>query len=209
MDPRLSGILCKVVTTCPGGAELGAERGVAGQAGIGLTPTGDKFFPQASHPEIDFRGMMADPFVLACRHDHGFARRSQVAWKELSGQRVIIVGRTSGNRALIDNALAQHGGQLGWTYEVSHLSGSLGLVEAGLGVAILPRLATPAEGHQIIRTVRLTEPEVTRTIGIVRRRGAALSPLAGQFLEMLLESWKLTSSPRQVRRTRAKGHRKS
>ncbi|HTW48624.1 MAG TPA: LysR family transcriptional regulator [Acidobacteriaceae bacterium] len=185
------------------GANEGLEAVGSGEADFGVN------FIGASHPEIDFQSMMADPFVLACRHDHALAHRSQVAWKELSGQRVIIVGRTSGNRALIDNALAQRGEQLNWTYEVAHLSGALGLVESGLGVAVLPRLATPAEGHQIIRTVRLTEPEVTRTIGIVRRRGAALSPLASQFLEMLLETWRLTSSRRQVRRTHARGNRKS
>ncbi|GAH32217.1 unnamed protein product, partial [marine sediment metagenome] len=67
------------------------------------------------------------------------------------------------------------------------------LVEAGLGVAVLPKLATPAAGHPIIHTIRLTEPEVSRTIGIVRRRGATLSPHASQFLKMLLEAWRSPS----------------
>src|SRR4051812_47133686 len=66
--------------------------------------------------------------------------------------------------------------------------GSLGLVKAGLGVAVLPRLATPGDGHPTIRTLALEKPEVTRTIGIVRRHGAVLSPPAAQFMAMLLES---------------------
>jgi hypothetical protein len=41
----------------------------------------------------------------------------------------------------------------------------------------------------------LTDPEVSRTIGIVRRRGATLSPLAGQFLKMLLETWRSPPRP--------------
>ena len=63
-------------------------------------------------------------------------------------------------------------------------------MEAGLGVAVLPRLATPAAGHPIIRTVALSDPEVLRTIGIVRRHGAVVSPPAAQFLTMLLETWR-------------------
>jgi DNA-binding transcriptional LysR family regulator len=112
-----------------------------------------------------------------------------VSWADLKSQRVITVGRNSGNRALIDNALVQHGVQLSWTYEVAHLSGSLGLVEAGLGIAVLPRLATPAPGHPIVRAIRLTDPEIFRTIGIIRRRGSSLSPSASRLLTMLLETW--------------------
>ena len=35
----------------------------------------------------------------------------------------------------------------------------------------------------------LIEPEVSRSIGVVRRRQSRLSPAAGHFLEMLLGEW--------------------
>lgn len=162
------------------GANEGLEAVARGEADFGIN------FIGASHPDIDFTPLAADPFVLACRHDHPLASRQQVTWDELAPHRVIIVGRTSGNRALIDSALAQHGLKLNWSYEVTHLSGSLGLVEAGLGVALLPKLATPVSGHPIIRTVPLVHPKISRTIGVVRRHGAVLSPMAARFLEMLL-----------------------
>lgn len=165
------------------GANDGLEAVGRGEADFGIN------FIGASHAEIDFTRLVEDPFVLACRKDHPLATRQQVTWRELAGERVITVGRASGNRALIDSALAQRGTQLAWAYEVTHLSGSLGLVEAGLGVAVLPRLATPAGEHPIIRTVALAEPEVSRTIGVVRRHGSVLSPPAAQFLTMLLETW--------------------
>ena len=165
-------------------ANEGLEAVARGEADFGIN------FIGASHPEIDFAPLAEDRFVLACRHDHPLAERSQVTWRELAAHRVITVGRTSGNRALIDNALAQRGQRLDWSYEVTHLSGSLGLVEAGLGVAVLPELATPAADHPLIRTVPLQQPEVSRTIGLVRRHGAPLSPAATQFYGMLLDIWK-------------------
>lgn len=174
------------------GANEGLEAVARGEADFGIN------FIGASHAEIEFEKLVEDPFVLACRHDHPLASRKHVSWAELASQRVITVGRNSGNRALIDNALVQHGVQFGWAYEVAHLSGSLGLVEAGLGVAVLPRLATPAAGHPIIRTVGLIEPEVSRTIGIVRRRGASLSPPASRFLRILLETWHAPAPTKSV-----------
>src|SRR4029434_4592633 len=109
------------------------------------------------HAEIEFQKLVEDPFVLACRNDHPLASRKQVSWSEIVSHRVITVGRNSGNRALIDNALARHGLQLNWSYEVAHLSGSLGLVEAGLGIAVLPRLATPAARDALTPHIQLTD----------------------------------------------------
>jgi DNA-binding transcriptional LysR family regulator len=166
------------------GANAGLEVVARGEADFGIN------FIGASHPEIDFTPMVEDPFVLACRHDHPLADSPHVTWTDLTVQRVITVGRNSGNRALIDNALAQQGQRLSWSYEVTHLSGSLGLVEAGLGVAVLPKLATPAADHPLICSIPLLQPEVSRTIGVVRRHGASLSPAAAQCFEMLLDIWK-------------------
>jgi DNA-binding transcriptional LysR family regulator len=166
------------------GANEGLDAVVRSEVDFGIN------FIGASHPDLEFTSLVDDPFLLACRHDHPLASRKRVRWAELGSERVIIVGRNSGNRAIIDNALAQQGLQLTWAYEVAHLSGSLGLIEAGLGVAVLPRLATPPPGHPIVRRIQLTDPAVSRTIGIVRRRSAGLSPAANELLNVLLETWR-------------------
>ena len=72
---------------------------------------------------------------------------------------------------------------------MQHLSTSLGLVEAGLGVAAVPKLAVPTGHHPILEVRPLIEPVVTRTMGIIRRHGASLSPAAQQFYILLKERW--------------------
>lgn len=165
------------------GANEGLEAVVRGEADFGIN------FIGATHAGIEFQRLLEDPFVLACNHDHPLSSREQVCWAQLALQRVITVGQNSGNRILIDTTLARHGIQLDWRYEVAHNSVSIGLVEAGLGIAVLPRLAASAANQSTIRTVRLIDPEISRTIGVVRRRGAVPSPHAGQFLRMFLETW--------------------
>ena len=56
---------------------------------------------------------------------------------------MIGVRSSSGNRLLIEQQLADKPWKLDWFYEVRHLSTSLGLVEAGLGISALPGLAMP------------------------------------------------------------------
>lgn len=146
----------------------------------------------ATRDDLVFTPLMEDTFVLACRRDHPLANSPRLTWAELEGHPLVGVSKTSGNRAVIDHALATSGQRLdlNWFYEVNHLSTSLGLVEAGLGISVMPGLATPQREHPLISTVRLEEPVVSRTIGLVERRGGRLSPAATRFREMLIEEWR-------------------
>jgi DNA-binding transcriptional LysR family regulator len=126
--------------------------------------------------------------VLACRSDHPLVKRRRLTWKDLEGHLLIGVSRTSGNRLILESALAKLDVRLNFFFEVNHLTTSLGLVERGLGMSVLPRLATPPHDHPVIVTKAIGDPEVTRTIGIVERRAVRLSPAAQRFRDMLVES---------------------
>jgi DNA-binding transcriptional LysR family regulator len=147
-------------------------------------------FVGAARDDLAFTPLTDDPFLLACRRDHPFAKRNQLRWKELESQPLIGVSRASGNRVLLETALAKASVRLSWFYEVNHLSTSLGLVEKGLGISVLPRLATPQEEHPVLVTVPLVDPVICRAIGIVERRSGRLSPITQRFRDMLVERWK-------------------
>lgn len=142
--------------------------------------------------DLTFTGLLDDPFVLACHHGHRLAGKSSVEWADLEGEVLVGVSRQSGNRQTLESALAKTGVHLEFRYEVNHLTTSLGLVERGLGSAVLPRLATPPGEHPVIATRMLINPVVQRTIGIVERRASRLSPLAQRFRDMLVAGWSHT-----------------
>lgn len=165
-------------------ASEGLESVARGETEFGINMLG------ASERDLLFTPLMEDPFVLVCRKDHPLAKRRSLKWTELVGYPLIGVSRNSGNRMILDNALAASKIGLNWFHEVNHLSTSLGLVEAGLGISVLPRLATPQSKHPLIVSIPIKEPVVSRTIGIVERRSGRLSPAAIRFRDMLMESWK-------------------
>lgn len=142
-----------------------------------------------THPNIEFTPLVNEPFVLACKREHPLAKKPLVLWEELSGLKLIGVRKTSGNRLLIDQALEQFDWKPNWFYEVRRLSTSLGMVEAGLGVAVVPSLAMPADEHHILVSRPLIEPVIRRTLGLALRKGTPLSPAAEKFAEMLLKLW--------------------
>lgn len=167
-------------------ANEGLDAVANGEVEFGINITG------ATRDDLRFTPLIEDPFVLACRRDHPLAAHDALPWSALAGHPLIGVSKSSGNRTVLDAALAASGLQpdLNWFYEVNHLSTSLGLVEAGLGISVLPRLATPSSEHPVIATVRLEEPVVSRTLGIVERRGAPLSPAAARFRDLLMSEWR-------------------
>lgn len=167
--------------------DLSASEGLKsvahGESEFGISMLG------SADPELTFTPLMDDPFVLACHRAHPLAARTAVEWSDLANELLIGVSRHSGNRTILDNALANSGVRLNWFYEVNHLSTSLGLVETGVGISVLPRLATPQDDHPKIVTRPITGPVVSRTIGIVERRNGRLSPAASRFRALLSESW--------------------
>ncbi|WP_461474503.1 LysR family transcriptional regulator [Pararhodobacter aggregans] len=144
----------------------------------------------ADDPDVLFAPLVEEPFMLACRKDHELAQRSEISWADLAEHRFITVGRSSGNRLIVDLGLGRAGIRSKWFYEVQHLSTSLGLVEAGLGIAALPRMSLPSGDHPTIASRPLIDPVVTRTVGLVRRLGVTLSPSAERFYGMMMERWK-------------------
>lgn len=165
------------------GANLVLQSVINGEVDLGLNLLGGQ------EPDIEFEPLLHDPFVLACRSDHPLAGAAEVDWRDLAPYRVSTVGRLSGNRLILDLGLSGLAWRPRWFYEVQHLSTSLGLVEAGLGVAALPRLAMPTHPHPVLVARPLVNPVLTRTMGVIRRRGATLSPAARQFYDLPMARW--------------------
>ncbi|WP_142503036.1 LysR family transcriptional regulator [Klebsiella sp. 2680] len=142
-----------------------------------------------TYPDVDFIPLLNEPFVLACRQNHPLATRKLVEWQELVNQTLIGVRRSSVNRQLIEKCLADKPWRLDWFYEVRHLSTSLGLVEAGLGVSALPCLAMSHNANNKVVSIPLVEPVIRRTLGMIRAKNRPLSEASERFASLLLLMW--------------------
>ena len=138
-------------------------------------------------PEVHFTPLLKEPYVLACRADHPLARRRSVRWDELADYPHARVSHASRNRLFIDQALAELPPLPRPICEVRHVSTLIGLVENGLGVAVVPRLTLPRQPAQVVG-VRLDDPPITRTIGLISRTGRSLSPAARAFVGLMSEA---------------------
>jgi len=129
------------------------------------------------HPELTATPLLRDRFVLVCRDDHPLARRKTLPWKDLAPHPLIFAGEASGNRPLLDTGLGSRV-TLRAHFEVQRSSTAVGLVAEGVAAAVVPSLAVQRTEHPRIRVIALTAPVVSRSLVLVTRRTAQLSPAA-------------------------------
>lgn len=158
---------------------------LGGEADFGINFTG------AENPEIVFEPVHVETYVLAMRRDHPLAKRKVLNWKDTVDERYISVAKSSGNRSVIDAALAGIEKHPVIVCEVNHVSGVLALVEAGLGVAAVPGLSVLPGRQGGIVGVPLANPEIKRTLGLITRRGHSMAPAARTLFDMLADSLRL------------------
>ncbi|MBW3097234.1 LysR family transcriptional regulator [Pseudohoeflea coraliihabitans] len=148
--------------------------------GVSSLPVSDR--------SVVFEPLVDDRVVLAVLREHPLASQQSVKWETLSAHPLILPSQGSGNRALIDQAMARAQRSLFWNYEVPRTSTALELVRSGLGIAPLPRSAIPISGEGGIVTCELTHPAISRTIGLIDKTDAACSPSARRLRDMIISA---------------------
>ena len=97
-----------------------------------------------------------------------------------------MLTRDSAIRALTERTLAQTGHQTDKPlYEVTQMATAIMLVEAGLGVTVLPAYAWSFARSRSVVSRPLVEPQVMRNIYLIQPDGRSLSPAADGFARVL------------------------
>lgn len=135
--------------------------------------------------DLEVKVLAKEPFVLLCARTDPIAKRRFVAWSQLGGAPLIRISPQAANRALIDDALGSRREALNWRYEVQHLQTAVGMVLAGVGVAVVPNIAASSPGMAGLVSVPLRNPSIHRTLGILIRRDKPLSLMATALLQMI------------------------
>ena len=134
-------------------------------------------------------GMRRVPFfrfsLMLARADDGRPVRSQGgSWADLGGETLISLTKDYPYEQLIEKQLEKMGVICRRGQTVNGLDTQIGLVEAGLGVAVIPSFGVMASRSRKVRVSKL-EPEVTLDFYEISNRGRKLPPEASEFASYL------------------------
>lgn len=129
--------------------------------------------------EVDLQceAILSEPFLLLCRQDHPLAHQEWVSWQDLKQASLVLQDYASGSRPLIDAALAHFAIEADIVQEIGHPATLFPMVEAGIGISVLPALALPLPQGSHLQVKRLT-PVVERQLMLARRKNRSLSTAA-------------------------------
>jgi DNA-binding transcriptional LysR family regulator len=98
-----------------------------------------------------------------------------------------MLNNTSGSRQQIVDTLARPEARTNIVLELAQPSSVLGMVEAGIGVAVVPQMIAPDADHPTLFVRRLVRPLTSRDILLLKRRDRSLSPAANAVWTVLNE----------------------
>lgn len=145
------------------------------------------------HPELAFRELLRDELLAVFPSRHALVQKKRITWRDLAGEPLALLPQQSSVREFADAGLAASGTAREPAYEVANMVTALGLVRAGLGATILPRIALMELNMKGLRACHIEDPRPVRHIGIITRIDRALSPPAGAYVDMLFSDPRRTT----------------
>ncbi|KOV95576.1 LysR family transcriptional regulator [Streptomyces sp. NRRL B-3648] len=133
-------------------------------------------------PELGSVELVREEVLLAVPPGHRLARRERVAVAELAGEDFVSTRAGHWQRALLERLFAREGLAPRVVCEGDEAAATAGLIGAGLGIGLMPAVARRALGEDgLVSWLRLDAADCHRTLTLVWRKDAYLSPAARDF----------------------------
>lgn len=135
--------------------------------------------PPANAPDLQMVPLFRERVAVVVPIGHRLTGRTSCALTDLADEPLILPRSRSGLRRVIDEAFAAQGLTTTVAYEGDDFSIVQGLVEAGLGITLMP-MPLPAPSAQV-SVIPLRNPPIARTMALVWDRRRTLPPAALLF----------------------------
>ncbi|CAN7581650.1 LysR family transcriptional regulator [Variovorax sp. LjRoot84] len=153
-------------------------RGGAADVGIGTFASDEA--------DIQRTLLFSEAMAAAFPAGHAFSRLQQLTWTDVAQEPVLALSRGSVFRDLTEAGFAAAGLMLKPAREANYAGSLIGMVDAGLGVAILPGYAVKLADPARIGWRRVENPLIDREVSLVQRAGISLSHAAQGFVDFIV-----------------------
>ena len=130
--------------------------------------------------------LFEDPYVALVPEDHPLTEKNGISLRELTkiSPSLLMLGSSQFQQQL-NEVLLKNKIIIERNYDFTHVSTMAAMIEAGLGVGILPKVAVPRQTS--LKVVNIVRPVMSRTIAIISMRGHSLSTASQRFVDMCNE----------------------
>jgi DNA-binding transcriptional LysR family regulator len=135
-------------------------------------------------PGVTTRPLFHDPLVLAVAPDHRLAGRDRVRVSDLEGLPLVMFREGYDLRAVTLAACRDAGVEPRLVSQGGEMDGVLAFVAAGLGAAVVPAIAMPAQSSLV--AIPFTRPGLSRTVALAHRHDRPMPRPAQALCDLLV-----------------------
>jgi len=121
---------------------------------------------------------------------HRLAGEESIKLSDLKEETFVLFSAGYSLRPIVWDACREAGFTPKIGFEGEEAGTIRGLVAAGMGVSLLPEMAMYETSSMMPAVVKISEPQVTRTIGLIRRSGEKLPLVVQMFHTFLIDFFK-------------------
>jgi len=143
--------------------------------------------PSADDPRFELSQLLVDPLDLLLPENHRLADEAYVQLADLADEAWIMDRPGRPYHQLLQSACAAAGFTPAVAHHAAEWDTGAAMVAAGLGIALIPRLAHPPAGYPLVRVTLSGEPTPSRRIVTGIRRGSREHPTIAMALRTLDE----------------------
>jgi DNA-binding transcriptional LysR family regulator len=160
--------------------------------------------PSIETSEFHFEPVMEDPlYALVPKRLLTTSRRS-ISLATLTNMPLLVLSPATALRGMLETAMQERHLAFTTRYEFSQAQTLISMATAGLGAAILPKIALPARVSASTHVLRISNPTLVREVSIITMGGQHLSPASLRLVQLIKE---LLPNPDERRRPTATAER--
>ncbi|WET82621.1 LysR substrate-binding domain-containing protein [Amycolatopsis sp. QT-25] len=167
-----------------------AEKLLSGDADLCVTSQ------PLSGTDIHSRVLLDEKVMLCVPSGHRLAGRGHVGLADLEGEPFLTTRPGYWQRALVDRLFAKAGLELHVVCEGDEAAVLFQLVDAGLGIALVPSLGLRAGTSPTVVWLDVDDPDCRRVLSVAWRETTYLSVAAQRFRDHIIDCFHARAEPR-------------
>lgn len=138
--------------------------------------------------DLEILHVSRDRMHVVCPHGHPLAQGGPLTASLLARHPLVLMHPSTSVRAVVDAAFAASGLPVVIAAEPTYMSTAVGMVRAGLGVAILPGSAMEVRAEAGLASWPIADDAFMRDVSLIKRADRTLPPASENFARVLIQA---------------------
>ena len=141
--------------------------------------------PLIEMPDFNFEPVLDDPIYALVPKRFVTTTKDTISFATLANMPLLVLNHATALRGMLETALKERHLSFTTRYEFTQAQTLISMASAGLGAAVLPKVALPARLDPSVYALRIVNPPLLRKVAVITLRGQALSPASLRLVQLL------------------------